>query len=376
MNLTLKIDELEASLLTICKIGKSVEIISPPGRGKSSLMLALKQRIIAAAGGNPRACGMATLFLATQTPPDLIGYIMKGEHTYKKDGDDITIPVSEATMPSWMRDDETGLPCWEFDFFIVFMDEYGQGEGDVKRASAELFLNGKIGPWKLPKGKSIVFAASNRAEDRSGVTRSFDFVINRRIEVHMADSVEASKRWALKANKLAAFITFMEEHPEIVFSQTVPEQQGPWCTPRTLFDYAEPIVREFSPDLEELNTSDLVMTLVAGVIGEPAMAQLFTHIRLHNHVPKYEEIIKHPKATPVPDAADAKMMVMHKLAHNIEPEDLAPAVTYMERVGKEFAVTFMRTALQRKPRLLHQDAAKGWMKENSQLINAIGQMNG
>lgn len=363
--LTLK--QLSSRLPAILDSGLSLEIISAPGRGKSTLVKDFVRKANEAAGY--RKWGLATLFLATQTPPDLIGYIMKGERTFTKDGKDIVVPVSEATMPSWMCDDETGQPAWMFERFIVFLDEYGQGEGDVKRASAELLLNGRLGPWQLPKGASVI-AASNRAEDRSGVTRSFDFVINRRVEVYIVDDLPGFKEWAHENNMHPALIQFAEDFAEIVFSSAVPENQGPWCTPRSLHMLNRLLV-SLSGNPDTLATDDVAAALAEGTVGSKAAGQVFSHIRAYNALPTYEEAVASPTTCLMPEAADLKMLMLGKMAHSLKPEHMDKCLTYLKRFGREFDVIFVRTVLKRHPKLMTQPTFLAWVKENSSLINAI-----
>lgn len=355
------------NLPKLAKTGISLELISAPGRGKSS---AVAQYVAErrAAGVN---LGFATLFLATQTPPDLIGYIMKGEREFDTKDGIVKVDVSAPTLPSWMTDDDTGKPCWAYDEFVLFLDEYGQAEGDVKRASAELLLNRRLGPWKLPKN-SIVIAASNRAEDRSGVTRTFDFVINRRTEYHIRDDIEGWELdFAVPSNLHPLGISFAKEYPAIVFSSTVPKEQGPWCTPRSLV-MAVRQLEALADDPDELPTDAFAVATVEGTIGTAATAQFFTHVKLFNSMPSYDSIVANPTKVDVPDAADAKMLIMHKLAHQLKLPDAGPCIQYIERLGKEFAITFGRTAITRQPRLLREPAFDAWLKENTSLVNAIG----
>lgn len=341
--------------------GKSIELKSAPGRGKSTF---IEETIERESQRDGFEWGLATCFLATMTPPDLIGYIFKGEREY----DGQMIPVSEPTAPLWMFTRE-GKPLHHYKRGILFLDEYGQGEADVKRASAELLLNQRLGPWSLPEGWSVV-AASNREKDRSGVTKSFDFVINRRLEINITDDLKSWEDWAFRAGVDPTFIAFANSNPQIVFADGVPEKQGPWCTPRSLVMAAQTL-DQLREDDGKLPVDPIAVELTSGWIGEAAAAQLFATIRLGHEMPALDEIVKNPGKVKVPTKPDAQMLVTYNLAARVEAANASPIIEYMMRLPKEFGVTFAKVACQRMPALVYEPAFEKWAEENATLMTAV-----
>jgi hypothetical protein len=59
--------------------------------------------------------------------------------------------VTDPSVPLWMISTE-GKPAFMYDKFFLLIDEYGQGEADVKRAVAEIFLNGGTRRGICPPG--------------------------------------------------------------------------------------------------------------------------------------------------------------------------------------------------------------------------------
>lgn len=354
-------NELRARMPALLKSGISIELISAPGRGKSEFVADTIGEMEKLTG---KPWGFATMFLATQTPPDLIGYQFKGE----RDWDGRKVAVTDPTLPLWMITQE-GKPVWAYEHGILFLDEYGQGEADVKRASAELLLNKQIGPWKLPPGWSVI-AASNRASDRSGVTKSFDFVINRRLEIPIQDDIESWKDWALtKGNVQPLTIAFANQNPHIVFADGVPEKQGPWCTPRSLV-MADRLLTSLSNNGVAPEDASAV-ELVSGMIGQAAAAQYFAFVRLEREMPKYEAIIANPDKVKVPEKPDAQMLVVYNLAHRVKEDHLAQVIEYIERMPKEFSLTFAMTIGKRAPMLIASKPMQSWALKNASLMAAI-----
>jgi len=261
-------NDLKRRIPALLDSGVSIELVSAPGRGKSEFV---RDTIAALSKRDGKQWGFATCFLATMTPSDLMGYMVPG----MRDG----VKVSEFTMPPWMLTVD-GKRVDQFERGILFLDEFGQGEADVKRASAELLLNRQLGPWKLPDGWSVI-AATNRAKDRSGVTKSFDFVINRRAEINITDDLQSWEDWAFSHGVDPTVITFANQNPQIVFSDGVPDKQGPWCTPRSLV---------MADQTEENVGIDDDLHLFAGVIG-PRRHHIDVGLDLHDIVKDGVEIL-------------------------------------------------------------------------------------
>ena len=338
--------------------GLAIELISRPGRGKSQTIRRIRDQMSARDG---EEWGYADLFLATQTPPDLIGYQFKGEVTY----DGKTFAITDPTMPSWFMTD-TGLPVFAYKRGILHLEEFSKGQTDVKSAAAELMLHKRIGKWQLPDGW-VVVASSNPTDSRSGDTKSLDFVINRRLEIHIEDDLQGWVDHALTIGVMPLTIAFAQQNPHILFSPNK-EKQGPWCTPRSLV-MADRILSLMTADGELPDAS--AGELVAGVIGQAAVAQYFSFVALEREMPKFEDIVAAPDKVRVPDRPDAQMLVCYNLAHRVEDNTIAPVVQYIDRFPKEFGVTFVKAATQRNYKLITTPAFRKWCSDNSALMAAV-----
>jgi hypothetical protein len=338
----------------------AVQLRSRPGRGKSEFIEALVAYLSERDG---EEWGFSVAFLATYTPPDLVGYQFKGERTW--DGQSFT--VTDASMPLWMLT-RTGKPVFHYKRGILFLDEYGQGEADVKRASAELLLNRRLGPWVLPDGWCVI-AASNGDKDRSGVTKEFDFVINRRLEIEITDDVGAWTDYAMRKGVMPLTIAFANQNTHIVFADK-PDQQGPWCTPRSLV-MADRLLRLKAERLGSVPEDPTTIETVSGLIGAGAAAQLFAFVKLERDMPKYEYIVANPEKASVPTKPDAQMLVCYNLAHRVSMEEADKVMTYIQRLPAEFATTFVKSACQRNHNFVSLPSFHKWAHTNSSLMASI-----
>lgn len=359
---TTTFDQLEQILPPLIDEGQSFELLSHPGRGKSEFIEHTLIPMLSKRDGFQ--WGFACAMLATYTPPDLIGYQFKGERTIAGR----TVTITDPSVPLWMFTRE-GKALWEYPRGILLLDEYGQSEGDVKRASADLLLNRRVGPWTMPDGWAVG-AASNLMSSRSGVTKSFDFIINRRAEFHIQDDLQSLLKWMIRNGIGVEFSSFTEAYAEIVFTEGVPEKQGPWTTPRSLVKTAR-VLDRMRDDKGVIPVNNVSKRIAAGWLGVDHAAQLMTHIQLGTEMPAVEDIVKDPMNTRVPPKPDAQMLVVHRLAHEVNAKNAHPVIQYVERMPKDFAVSFCRAACRRDPKLVYAEAFDQWMDRNGSLMAAI-----
>jgi hypothetical protein len=353
---------LRSRFRTVLDSGISIELLSAPGRGKSEFVRDFVREQSEIDG---EEWGMTTLMLATQNPTDLGGLQFKAERVWE---DGTKVAVSDPTLPLWMITN-TGKPAHMYKRGVLFLDEFGQAEADTKRAAAELLLNRRVGKWQLPDGWSVV-AASNRASDRSGVTKNFDFVINRRIAIDITDDLASWEDWAWKVGLHPSFIAFGKSNPETVFQDGVPDKQRPWCTPRSLVMLERLFTRMLGAH-GQLPTDEVAVELASGLIGAGEAAQFMAHVKLGNEMPSVEEIKADPKGCKVPTAPDGQMLVCYTLAAAVTEKDVDPIITYVERMPKEFTVTFAKAACRRNTKLVTTRAFSDWAMRNASLMAAI-----
>jgi len=365
--------------------GQAVMFSSGSGIGKSQTVYQMFEQIKARDAEKNITWGFGTIFAATQTPPDLIGYQFKGERAFPTGEVDAegrpalrTVTVTDPSVPLWMISTE-GKPAWMYDRFFLFIDEYGQGEGDVKRGLAEIFLNGGTSPWYLPAG-SVRVAATNKGV-RYGVSKDFDFCIARRTLLEIDGDVDV---WLSYADKpyihqgrqwvtMPVIKAWAATNPQILFEQE-PKDQGPWCNPRQLCA----VDRYLQVTFEEQGNQDvdaLAISSIAGTIGMPAAQSLINHLQFRLELPSYADVVSDPDGTPVPTRADLQMLMAYELAGYTRAEDLAACITYiqrLEKVAKDMGVTYISALLRRDYKnIINQPAMQGWINKNATLISVI-----
>lgn len=338
---------------------KCIFLKSAPGRGKTTVLAGAPAMLSQRLGLN---IGLVLINGPLLTPADSIGYLVP---KHMEDGR----TESVYTDPFWFRTRE-GKRLDEYDGGIIVVDEADKMDGDVKKVIGEAALTGRLGPHKLPDGW-IIWMAGNRQSDRSGSTKELDHLINRRMEIDVTDDLDSWNTFAVTHGVMPLTIAFANQNPQIVFSDGVPEKQGPWATPRSIVEadsYLQVLAAAHNGVMQDDPTT---VEEVAGMIGDGAAAQLFAFVRLEREMPKYEEIVANPDKAKLPSKPDAQMLVCYNLAHRITQGDATPVVDYIERMPKEFSVIFAKAAIRRDPKLIGTQAFTGWVKRNSSLMAAI-----
>lgn len=321
----------------------STLLVGPPGVGKSSIVEQAAE-VLSRQYGERVMC--KSFHLTTVEPPDVRGF---GLPANGPNGSRIMM----FTTPPW------AVQAGEPERGILFLDELGQAGHDVQKPAAELLLHRRVGGYQLPPGW-IVVAASNREKDRSGVVKELAFITNRRMAIQIEPELDAWVQWAERSNVHPLIIAFAKWKPGIVFTDSVPEKSGPFCTPRSLVTVGELI-----------GHLDGAMFLEAaqGLVGEAA-TELVAFLRVAAELPSFEQIVANPGGTPVPMKPDACYAAMQMVAHQVSGETCEPCFTYLKRMPVEFQVAGLKATLNRCPEIISQKSFTAWLVQNKQLVTA------
>lgn len=335
----------------------SVHLASAPGRGKSTVIEAAPKIIGDKLNMN---LGVVVINAAMLTPMHVLGFGVPKHY------DDHSQMI--FTDPFFWTTAE-GKRLEEYDGGIIFIDEADKADVDVKKVFGEGRLTGRFGPHRLPQGW-VVWTAGNRASDRSGSTKSLDHEINRTLMVNVTDDLDSWIDWADANGALPVTKSFAKANFEIVFAAGVPDKQGPWCTPRSLM-LVDRMLQGMIEEYGAIPDEPFVLEEMAGLIGDGAAAQLWSHVKLEMTLPKFEDIVAKPDTTPVPAAADARMLVCYHVAHQVTAATIEAVIKYVSRLPDPFAVTFCKAAVQRQPMLQVSKPMLAWTRENNALMTLM-----
>lgn len=343
---------------------KCIYITSPPGRGKTTTIVRAPEIIGKALGLN---LGVVIVNGGLLTPMATLGFGLPKHYENHSE--------MVFSDPFFWRTEE-GKRLEEYDGGIIFIDEADKMDTDTKKNMGEGALSGRLGPHRLPKGW-VIWMAGNTAEHRSGSTKELDHLINRRRQIEITDDVEATTEWMVTNGVSTIAIAFTNQHPEIVFTDKVPEKQGPWCTPRSLVEADRYMQILQAQNGGRYPDDPTTLEEIAGDIGHAAAVAYFAFIRLELDLPKFEDIVANPTKTKIPKKPDAQMLCVFNLAARVTAKTLQPIVEYIEGgetgvpekgMSKEFAITFAKAACKRCPELVIEPAMRKWSVNNASLM--------
>lgn len=366
-SMALFIENLPEIITPYIDANEPVQIASAPGAGKSE---STDQLVHSLSERDGFEWGIAKVFIAALSTVDMYGFLVPSETVWIDiEGKKQTSKISEFTVPPWMIS-VTGKPMNAYRRGIVVFEEWDKGDPDTKKASAEPILNGRLGRHALHSGISRIVLV-NRVEDRSGTTKNFDFIINRRGELSFLANMTGWLRWAMTRNVDPIFTSFAERHPGLVFTNKVPDVQGPFVTPRSLVKCNNVLSRR-RDEKGEIKVDNTANEMIRGYLGITATAQLMTWLKVKTETPEWAAILRDPEAVDMPERADACLMSCHECAHRVDINSISPVIRYMRRMPKEFATTFVQAAVHRLPRLIANRDVIAWSRENRSLLNVIG----
>jgi hypothetical protein len=338
--------------------GPSYALEGPPGRGKTSVIKRFKKRMKQI--DPEKKYGIAYISGPSFTLTTGSGYLVTSTDKQGRE-------ISTFTLPPWFYEMDDRLTLDNYDGGVILVDDADKLGGDEKKLMSEAAYEKRLANHYFPPGW-VMWFTMNRMSDRSGSTRDFDHQINRRITIPIRDDLDAWVGWARGEKILPEVITFAEENPQLLF-EPKPEDQRPWCTPRSLHQaniHLCALMGAF--DTDKIPVDPMVQEEVAGGIGVPASAQLFKTIRLGQELASYAEVVASPSKAAMPAKPDGKRLMAYRLADKVSDKDAAQVLEYMGRMEQEFQAIFVRMACTRNYRLVMEKNFATWCGKNNTLI--------
>ena len=342
--------------------GTAIHLVGPPGIGKTDVTEVIRDTLSAAYN---EQFGYASELLTIRDAPDIGGFLLPAKAA---DGTTGAFYTRSPLLPS-----KDYLAAHPRGLFVL--DERNQSDLMMQKACAPAVLWKRFGGEYLPKGWWVI-STSNRVEDRSGVIRSPMFLTNRERILNIDPDVASWAVWAEAHGVHPMGIAFAKQRPGIVFSESVPKHDGPFCTPRSFVSAMNFLARAAGTDTNgnvnmELPSDSLVCQIVQGDVGEAAAAEMFAFFKLNEHLPTIDEIEKNPTQAKCPERLDAAFVAAQMCVHFAKAGNIDKLWTYVERLPKELQVSTAASLVEKSGAvLLNSQALTTWMGKNKALINA------
>jgi hypothetical protein len=346
--------------------GVALKLSSEPGAGKSKQAesyAAIKNRMWQDDGGY----GCFVYDMSTGNVADFIGYLMPQTVTDTDvNGMSQEVLAAKYTYPNWAYDITTKKPLYKFKRGLIILEEWGQADPELKRACAPLINDGRVWLWRF-EGFDILIL-SNRDIDRSGVTREYDFLINRWCEAELKATLNGFLVAGAQLGMTPLTLAFASRNTDMLFQAAVPEKQGSWLTQRSLHKF-DNIIRANAARGVTLE-SDLMKVAAEGLLGKAAASAYLTFAVARTKVPTVASIVADPAGAPIPHELDVLMFLVFDLASKTTRANIGPIFTYVKRMSSAMQVTYFESASRRDDDLVMTSEFTDFAISNLTLISA------
>ena len=234
---------------------------------------------------------------------------------------------------------------------VMMLDELGKAKGGVMNACLRLMQERSLGTYDLHKD-SVVFATTNLSVEGIGDNVP-PHARNRVIQTRVAKpSAEDFIGFAINNNFNPIVIATVQEFPEMLASfedYEKPEQNMYINDPRDIRPaFVTPRSLETASDIINRTMvlgDDVMCHALKGAVGEKAMHNLLTMVRLDTQLASWDDIIKSPETIGVPTSAAAACMLIAKAVQRIEKQTMDAWMTFLPRMSKESQGLFARSVM-------------------------------
>lgn len=264
--------------------------------------------------------------------------------------------LSPADLPNEKRDGKSG---------ILFLDDVLTAPPAMQAPLFGLALTGRIADYQLPKGWHII-AASNYTTDKAGANRINLALANRFGHVEVTPTLDDFCKWCIdNAKTIPGHIpAFLRYRPKHLHDMMDVGPTGAFPSPR---QWAK--VGRILTNLDSSPASDTLRhQAISGLIGPGAAAEFEGFMHVYRTLPNLDKVLADPVGTPTPTEVSAMYAVATALARKVNPKTFANAMTYMERVGKEFSVVTVIDALKITPAIQQTPVFAKWAANNQSIM--------
>jgi hypothetical protein len=261
---------------------------------------------------------------------------------------------------------------------VMMLDELGKAKGGVMNACLRLMQERSLGVYDLHKD-SVVFATTNLSVEGIGDNVP-PHARNRVIQTRVAKpDAEALITFAINNNWNPIVIAAVQEWPEMLASfedYEKPEQnmyvydprdvRSSFVTPRSLETASDVINRTM------ILGDDIMCHALKGAVGEKAMHNLLTMVKLDTQLTSWDDLVKNPTTSNVPTSAAAACMLIAKAVQRIEKDTMGAWMDYLPRMSKEsqglFARSVMSDLCPKRPVAATNPKFAKWAADNNYLF--------
>ncbi len=234
--------------------------------------------------------------------------------------------------PRWAYELSTDYPE---DFpAILFFDDLQNGDELVQTAIYRVVHEKACGHYQF-RPNVRVMAASNRAEDRTGIKEMPTALRNRFLHINIECNVENWCNWAMDNGLYPAIIAYIRTQNQKLNTFDPKTNEYSFCTPRS-WHMASTCLKDLGGIPEDH------LSILAGLIGEGVTAEFVAFARNTQSIPKPEDILRDPEKAVVPN--ERQIDILYATVCSVgayvreHPKKIENAYRYAKRLIPEFGI--------------------------------------
>jgi MoxR-like ATPase len=247
---------------------------------------------------------------------------------------------------------------------VFFEDEVGQASDSVQKALMHLNLARTVNGHKISDHVTI-FAATNRREDRAGVTGLLE-TLKRRFWggiYHLEPDLDDWVKWALANDIPVEIIAHARFRPEFITMQNwkpTPDMVNS-PSPATIAGVAKWMKMGIRPDQE--------FDRYSAVAGEAYAADLLGFLKIYRNLPSIDLICLNPDKETVPTDPATLWAVCGALVAKANQQTIGNIIKYANRMRPEFSVMLVKDIITKNKALVNTKAFIDWSVKHSDVLS-------
>jgi hypothetical protein len=296
--------------------------------------------------------GKSSILKMLKTMPQFKDHFFCYVDITTKDVGDFLVPkirtMDGVEVCSFIPNEEFGIH-FKNKKVVLMLDELGKAKGGVLNACLRLMQERALGTYTF---EGVVFATTNLSVEGVGDVVP-PHARNRvtQVRVRKPNAPELMEH-AINNNWNPIIVATINEFPEMLASfedYEKPEQNHYINDPRTVrYAFVTPRTLDKSGyilDKTMILGEDIMCHALAGTVGEPAMHNILTMVKLDTQLVSWDDLIKSPTTVNVPNNGAASCMLVAKAVQRIEKATMNAFMEFLPRLSKEAQGLFARTVM-------------------------------
>lgn len=241
--------------------------------------------------------------------------------------------------------------------WLLCLDEFNSAPLAVQAAAYKVILDKQVGKHKLHKQVATI-CAGNLVGDKAIVNRLSTAMQSRLIHYHIICCPKAWMIWANKHDIDHRVKSFIKFKPELLHDFDPDHTDKTFPCPRT-WEFMSKIIKTWK-DIPQSK-----MPTLAGTVGGGAAMVFFSYCQIFEEIPTIEDIIANPTGVSFGRDPSMEHAIAGLVGQYMTPSNANKLVEFITRLGIEFQVTTLRSAIARDPLVKKETNVGKWINTNA-----------